>query len=89
MSDPASSSASGTETGTRTDVETDAEVHDRAATAARPRVDDQLCFALYAASRAVTAAYRARLAPLGLTYPQYLALLAIWEAPGSTVRTSW
>lgn len=85
MSDPASSSASGTGTGTRTDVETDAEVHDRAATAARPRVDDQLCFALYAASRAVTAAYRARLAPLGLTYPQYLALLAIWEAPGSTV----
>lgn len=61
----------------------DAQEH--AATAGRPRVDDQLCFALYAASRAVTAAYRARLAPLGVTYPQYLALLAIWEAPGSTV----
>ncbi|NLA09629.1 MAG: MarR family transcriptional regulator [Microbacteriaceae bacterium] len=61
------------------------DAHEQAATAGRPRVDDQLCFALYAASRAVTAAYRARLAPLGVTYPQYLALLAIWEAPGSTV----
>ncbi|HOA87122.1 MAG: MarR family transcriptional regulator [Microbacteriaceae bacterium] len=61
------------------------DAHEQAPTAGRPRVDDQLCFALYAASRAVTAAYRARLAPLGVTYPQYLALLAIWEAPGSTV----
>lgn len=48
-------------------------------------VADQLCFALYAASRAVTGAYRARLAMLGLTYPQYLAMLAVWEAEGSTV----
>lgn len=48
-------------------------------------INDQLCFALYAASRAVTGAYRARLRPLGLTYPQYLVLLAVWEAEGSTV----
>ncbi|AQT78897.1 MarR family transcriptional regulator [Mycolicibacterium litorale] len=44
-----------------------------------PRLDDQLCFALYSASRAVTAAYRPLLAELDLTYPQYLVLLVLWE----------
>ena len=43
------------------------------------RVEDQLCFALYAASRAITGRYRPLLEPLGLTYPQYLVLLALWE----------
>ncbi|MBY8849283.1 MarR family transcriptional regulator [Saccharothrix longispora] len=42
-------------------------------------VDDLLCFALYAASRAVTAAYRPLLQDLGLTYPQYLVMLALWD----------
>ncbi|MGW0554140.1 MarR family winged helix-turn-helix transcriptional regulator [Streptomyces sp. NPDC002926] len=42
-------------------------------------LDDQLCFALYSASRAVTAAYRPVLAELELTYPQYLLMLAVWE----------
>lgn len=42
-------------------------------------IDDQLCFALYAAQRAVTAAYRPLLADLGLTYPQYLTMLVLWE----------
>ncbi|MEY9838195.1 MarR family winged helix-turn-helix transcriptional regulator [Streptacidiphilus sp. EB103A] len=42
-------------------------------------LDDQLCFALYAASRAVTHRYRPLLETLGLTYPQYLALLVLWE----------
>lgn len=42
-------------------------------------LDDQLCFALTTATRAVASAYRAQLAPLGLTYPQYLVLLALWE----------
>ncbi|MDQ1010253.1 DNA-binding MarR family transcriptional regulator [Streptomyces sp. V4I23] len=52
----------------------------RAATAtASLLLDDQLCFALYAAQRAVTAAYRPLLAELGLTYPQYLAMLVLWE----------
>jgi DNA-binding MarR family transcriptional regulator len=41
-------------------------------------LDDQLCFALYAASRAVTAVYRPMLDNLGLTYTQYLVLLALW-----------
>ncbi|WP_353862470.1 MarR family winged helix-turn-helix transcriptional regulator [Svornostia abyssi] len=42
-------------------------------------LDRQVCFALYAASRAVTAAYRPLLEPLGLTYPQYLVMLVLWE----------
>lgn len=50
-----------------------------------PRLDDQLCFALYAASRAMVAAYQPFLAPLGLTYPQYLVLLCLWEEDHVTV----
>ncbi|MBJ2240785.1 MULTISPECIES: MarR family winged helix-turn-helix transcriptional regulator [Pseudomonas] len=42
-------------------------------------LDDQLCFKLYAASRAVTRAYKPMLDELGLTYPQYLAMLVLWE----------
>ena len=49
-----------------------------------PRLDDQLCFALYAASKAVAGAYRLRLREVGLTYPQYLAMLAVWERDGRT-----
>ncbi|MGM0767329.1 MAG: MarR family winged helix-turn-helix transcriptional regulator [Pseudomonadota bacterium] len=43
-------------------------------------LDSQICFALYAANRAVVARYRPLLAELGLTYPQYLVLLVLWEA---------
>lgn len=43
------------------------------------RLNDMVCFALHAASRAVTAAYRPLLEPLGLTYPQYLVLSTLWE----------
>jgi DNA-binding MarR family transcriptional regulator len=50
-----------------------------------PRLDDQLCFALYSASRAVTAAYRPLLAELNLTYPQYLVLLVLWEEGRASV----
>ena len=46
-------------------------------------LDQQLCFPLYAASRAMTRAYGDLLEPFGLTYPQYLVLLALWEAPGA------
>jgi MarR family transcriptional regulator, organic hydroperoxide resistance regulator len=49
-------------------------------------LDQQVCFALYSASRAVTAAYRPLLAPLGLTYPQYLVMLALWERDARSVR---
>jgi DNA-binding MarR family transcriptional regulator len=49
------------------------------ASTASTALDDQLCFALYSASRAVTSAYRPVLAELELTYPQYLVMLAVWE----------
>ncbi len=42
-------------------------------------LDNQLCFALYAANRAVVARYRPLLAELDLTYPQYLVMLVLWE----------
>ena len=48
-------------------------------------LDHQLCFALYAASRAMTAAYRPLLEELNLTYPQYLVLLVLWEEDRVTV----
>lgn len=50
-------------------------------------LDDQLCFAIYAASRAMTQTYRPLLDPLGLTYPQYLVLLVLWESDGIAVKT--
>lgn len=52
----------------------------------RLRLDNQLCFALYAASGLVTRAYRPLLEPLGLTYPQYLVMLALWEQAPRTVK---
>jgi len=42
-------------------------------------LDHQVCFALYAVNRAVTARYRPLLAELDLTYPQYLVMLVLWE----------
>ncbi|WP_027503314.1 MarR family winged helix-turn-helix transcriptional regulator [Rhodococcus sp. UNC363MFTsu5.1] len=49
-------------------------------------LDRQVCFALYSASRAATAAYRPLLEDLGLTYPQYLVMLTLWERDGLGVR---
>ena len=49
------------------------------------RLDHQLCFALYSASLAMTKLYKPLLDELGLTYPQYLALLVLWEQDGLTV----
>lgn len=48
-------------------------------------LDEQLCFRLYAASRAMTAVYRTKLERLGLTYPQYLVMLTLWERDGRSV----
>ncbi|TPK71699.1 winged helix-turn-helix transcriptional regulator [Mesorhizobium sp. B2-4-15] len=50
-----------------------------------PRLDQQLCFALYSASGLMTKVYRPLLEPLGLTYPQYLVMLALWERAPSTI----
>ena len=49
--------------------------------------DEMVCFALYAASRATTQAYRALLAPWGLTYPQYLVLVTLWLDGEQTVSS--
>jgi DNA-binding MarR family transcriptional regulator len=46
----------------------------------------QVCFALYSASRAVTGYYRPLLEPLGLTYPQYLVMLVLWERGETSVK---
>ena len=48
-------------------------------------LDHQLCFSLYAASLAMTRRYQPLLTELGLTYPQYIALLALWEHDDVTV----
>lgn len=48
-------------------------------------LDDQLCFALYSATHAIQRLYRPRLDKLGLTYPQYLVLLVLWERDGPSV----
>ena len=48
-------------------------------------LDDQLCFALYAASMAVQRAYKPMLDEIGITYPQYLVLHTLWEEDGRTV----
>ena len=49
-------------------------------------LDEQLCFALYNASRALTRVYAPLLEPLGLTYPQYLVLLVLWERDALPVK---
>ena len=49
------------------------------------RLDNQLCFALYSASLAMTKLYKPLLSQLGLTYPQYLAMLVLWERDGLMV----
>ena len=49
-------------------------------------LDRQVCFALAAASRSVIALYRPVLEPLGLTHPQYLVMLALWEKNPRTAR---
>jgi len=50
-------------------------------------LDNQICFALYAANRAVTARYRPLLEELGLTYPQYLVMLVMWEADREGIKS--
>ena len=49
------------------------------------RLDNQVCFALYSASLAMTKLYKPLLDRIGLTYPQYLVMLVLWEQDGVTV----
>lgn len=48
-------------------------------------LDEQLCFALYSASMAISRAYKPMLDKLGVTYPQYLVLSTLWEKNGKTI----
>ncbi|KRE50772.1 DNA-binding MarR family transcriptional regulator [Paenibacillus sp. V4I3] len=50
------------------------------------KLENQLCFSLYASSRAITRMYRPFLEGLGITYPQYLVLLVLWDQKESTVK---
>ncbi len=51
-----------------------------------PRVDQQLCFAVYSTLHAVNKVYAPLLSAIGLTYPQYLVMLVLWEADDVTVK---
>ncbi|WP_327371313.1 MarR family winged helix-turn-helix transcriptional regulator [Streptomyces sp. NBC_01217] len=57
------------------------------AAAASLLLKDQMCFALYAAQRAVTSRYRPLLEELNLTYPQYLVMLVLWEHGALPIKT--
>jgi DNA-binding MarR family transcriptional regulator len=50
------------------------------------KLDNQLCFAIYAAAHAMNKTYKLLLEPLDLTYPQYLVMLVLWERDGLTVK---
>ena len=50
------------------------------------KLDNQLCFPLYAASREVVKRYRPYLEPLGLTYTQYIAMMVFWERKKCSVK---
>lgn len=50
-------------------------------------LDEQLCFSLYAASRAMIGCYRPQLDAVGITYPQYLVMLVLWEREEATVTS--
>ena len=52
----------------------------------RNTLDQQLCFAVYSAAQAFAQAYKPILAPLGLTYPQYLVMLLLWERDDRSVK---
>ena len=50
------------------------------------KLDNQVCFRIYTASRLIAQAYRPILEPLGITYPQYLVMLVLWEHDNLTVN---
>ena len=50
------------------------------------KLDNQICFRLYSASRLITQAYTPMLTALGITYPQYLVLMVLWEKDNQPVN---
>jgi MarR family transcriptional regulator, organic hydroperoxide resistance regulator len=63
------------------------DVHQAQAPESSLLLDDQMCFALYAAQRALTNRYRPLLEELDLTYPQYLVMLVLWEHGALPIKT--
>ena len=59
---------------------------DEAETKTMLALDAQLCFAVYSAAHALNRTYKPLLEPHGLTYPQYIALMTLWEEDGRTVK---
>ena len=53
---------------------------------APPRLDQHLCFAMYSTSLKMTQIYKPLLLPLGLTYPQYLVMVVLWEHEGVGIK---
>ncbi|MBE9606586.1 MarR family transcriptional regulator [Acetobacteraceae bacterium H6797] len=51
-----------------------------------PRLSDMLCFAVHSTAHALHRTYKPLLAPLGLTYPQYLVMMLLWETDGMSVK---
>ncbi|WP_454197913.1 MarR family winged helix-turn-helix transcriptional regulator [Nocardia sp. Marseille-Q1738] len=51
------------------------------------RLSDQPCFTVYSTANAIVRAYRPLLEPLGLTYPQYIVMMSLWEADQVDLRT--
>ncbi len=51
-----------------------------------PTIDQKLCFALYSSSLAMLQSYKPMLAEIGLTYPQYLVMLVLWEGDGVSIK---
>ncbi|MCR8633829.1 MarR family winged helix-turn-helix transcriptional regulator [Paenibacillus radicis (ex Xue et al. 2023)] len=50
------------------------------------KLENQLCFSIYACSREITSLYRPLLNELGITYPQYLSLMVLWEKQTCTIK---
>jgi len=50
------------------------------------QLDNQLCFPLYASSRLITRLYQEHLSPLGLTYPQYIVMMILWEHAPCSIK---
>lgn len=67
-------------------MDREAMTDDKVPAARLPKVEEQLCFAVYQAGHAFTRMYRTVLAELGLTYPQYLVMIVLWERDGLTVK---
>ena len=70
----------------RDEAETDTIPRGETAPRGMLALDQQLCFAVYSAAHALNRTYKPLLDPYGLTYPQYIALMTLWQEDGRTVK---